>query len=169
MAYNECLRKYGSVAVWKYCTKIFDYLSLSTIIDGTIFYDHRGLSSSIQTLDQIQSIDRKKKVTHYGPMSNLFWSDPKGNQGWRVSPRGTGYLFGNDVVQKFNTANNIDPICKAHQLVMEGYKCILLKLSWLFGLPLTTIIDAETWQPFYSWTNTSKETSPSLKPCHRKK
>ena len=24
--YDECLRKYGSVNVWRYCTDIFDYL-----------------------------------------------------------------------------------------------------------------------------------------------
>ena len=34
--YDECQRKYGSTAVWKYCTEIFDYLSLSAIIDDTV-------------------------------------------------------------------------------------------------------------------------------------
>lgn len=24
--YDECIRKYGSIAVWRYCTEIFDYL-----------------------------------------------------------------------------------------------------------------------------------------------
>ncbi|KAI4822910.1 hypothetical protein KUCAC02_008429 [Chaenocephalus aceratus] len=46
--YDECLRKYGSVTVWRYCTEIFDYLSLSAIIDGKIFCVHGGLSPSIQ-------------------------------------------------------------------------------------------------------------------------
>ena len=41
--------------VWRYCTEIFDYLSLSAIIDGKIFCVHGGLSPSIQTLDQIRS------------------------------------------------------------------------------------------------------------------
>ena len=42
--------------VWRYCTEIFDYLSLSAIIDGKIFCVHGGLSPSIQTLDQIRSM-----------------------------------------------------------------------------------------------------------------
>ena len=39
-----------------------------------------------------------------------------------MSPRGAGYLFGGEVAEKFSRANNISLICRAHQLVMEGYK-----------------------------------------------
>ena len=56
-------------------------------------------------------------------------------QGWGVSPRGAGYLFGSDVVSQFNTANNIDLICRAHQLVMEGYK-------WHFNETVLTVWSA---------------------------
>ncbi|XP_049653649.1 serine/threonine-protein phosphatase 4 catalytic subunit isoform X1 [Accipiter gentilis] len=79
--YDECLRKYGSVTVWRYCTEIFDYLSLSAIIDGKIFCVHGGLSPSIQTLDQIRTIDRKQEVPHDGPMCDLLWSDPEARHG----------------------------------------------------------------------------------------
>jgi serine/threonine-protein phosphatase 4 catalytic subunit len=34
--YDECKRKYGSVNVWRYCTEVFDYLSLSAIVDGKV-------------------------------------------------------------------------------------------------------------------------------------
>jgi len=51
--YDECLKKYGSVNVWKYCTEIFDYLSLSAIIDDRIFCVHGGLSPSMNSLDQV--------------------------------------------------------------------------------------------------------------------
>lgn len=64
--YDECLRKYNSVTVWRYCTEIFDYLSLSAIIDGKIFCVHGGLSPSIQRLDQIRTIDRKQEVCVWG-------------------------------------------------------------------------------------------------------
>ncbi|KAI4496208.1 hypothetical protein M0804_000018 [Polistes exclamans] len=133
--YDECLRKYGSITVWRYCTEIFDYLSLSAIIDGKIFCVHGGLSPSIQTLDQIRTIDRKQEVPHDGPMCDLLWSDPEDTQGWGVSPRGAGYLFGSDVVAQFNSANDIDMICRAHQLVMEGYK-------WHFNETVLTVWSA---------------------------
>ena len=57
--YDECLRKYGSVNVWRYCTEIFDYLPLASIIDDKVFAVHGGLSPSISTLDEIKVIDRK--------------------------------------------------------------------------------------------------------------
>ena len=55
-------------------------------------------------------------------MCDLMWSDPDESAGWSVSPRGAGFLFGGDIVEKFNRENKIDLICRAHQLVMEGYK-----------------------------------------------
>ena len=120
--YDECLRKYGSVNVWRYCTEIFDYLSLSSIIEDKIFCVHGGLSPSINTLDQIRVIDRKQEVPHDGAMCDLMWSDPEDIDGWGLSPRGAGYLFGGDVVAQFSSTNNIELIARAHQLVMEGYK-----------------------------------------------
>lgn len=120
--YDECLRKYGSVNVWRYCTEIFDYLSLSALIDEKIFCVHGGLSPAINTLDQIRTIDRKQEVPHEGAMADLLWSDPEEIDGWGVSPRGAGYLFGSDVVANFIDTNKVNLIARAHQLVTEGYK-----------------------------------------------
>jgi serine/threonine-protein phosphatase 4 catalytic subunit len=120
--YDECLRKYGSVNVWRYCTEIFDYLSLSAIVDDRIFCVHGGLSPSVNTLDQIRTIDRKREVPHDGAMCDLLWSDPDDIEGWGLSPRGAGYLFGGDVVAAFCATNKIELVARAHQLVMEGYK-----------------------------------------------
>jgi len=120
--YDECLRKYGSVNVWRFCTEIFDYLSLSAIVDNRVFCVHGGLSPSISTLDSIRTIDRKQEVPHEGPMCDLMWSDPEEIDGWGISPRGAGYLFGGSIVDKFGHANNITLIARAHQLVMDGYK-----------------------------------------------
>jgi len=133
--YEECLRKFGSVNVWRYCTEIFDYLALAALIDNKIFCVHGGLSPSISTLDQIRSIDRKQEIPHDGSMCDLMWSDPEEITGWGLSPRGAGYLFGGDIVQQFNSANKIDLICRAHQLVMEGYK-------YMFNDSLVTVWSA---------------------------
>mmetsp|Transcript_13262 Transcript_13262/g.34768 ORF Transcript_13262/g.34768 Transcript_13262/m.34768 type:complete len:307 (-) Transcript_13262:105-1025(-) len=120
--YDECLRKYGSVNVWRYCTEVFDYLSLSALIEDRVFCVHGGLSPSISTLDQVRVIDRKQEVPHDGAMCDLMWSDPEEIEGWGLSPRGAGYLFGGDVVKQFNHVNKLELISRAHQLVMDGYR-----------------------------------------------
>jgi serine/threonine-protein phosphatase 4 catalytic subunit len=40
-----------------------------------------------------------------------------------------------DVVQQFNETNNVDMICRAHQLVMEGFK-------WHFNNMVLTVWSA---------------------------
>lgn len=76
--YDECVRKYGNVNVWRYCCDIFDYMSLGAVVDDRVFCVHGGLSPNIVTLDQIRSIDRKQEVPHDGAMCDLLWSDPDG-------------------------------------------------------------------------------------------
>ncbi|KAA6394551.1 MAG: putative Serine/threonine-protein phosphatase PP-X isozyme 2 [Streblomastix strix] len=133
--YDECLRKYGSVNVWRHCTEIFDYLSLSAIVEDKIFCVHGGLSPSLTSLDQVRVIDRKQEVPHDGSMCDLLWSDPDDIDGWGLSPRGAGFLFGANVVDQFNSTNKVDLICRAHQLVMEGYK-------YMFNDTLVTVWSA---------------------------
>ncbi|KAF3350600.1 Ubiquitin fusion degradation protein 1 [Verticillium dahliae VDG2] len=55
-------------------------------------------------------------------MCDLLWSDPDDIDGWGLSPRGAGFLFGADIVKVFNHRNDISLIARAHQLVMEGFK-----------------------------------------------
>ncbi len=63
--YDECLRKYGSLNVWRYCTEIFDYLSLAAIIEDKIFCVHGGLSPTINSLDDVKSICSILKIPFY--------------------------------------------------------------------------------------------------------
>ncbi|KAF3625397.1 Serine/threonine-protein phosphatase PP2A-1 catalytic subunit [Capsicum annuum] len=119
--YDECLRKYGNANVWKYFTDLFDYLPLTALIESQVFCLHGGLSPSLDTLDNIRSLDRIQEVPHEGPMCDLLWSDPDDRCGWGISPRGAGYTFGQDIASQFNHTNGLTLISRAHQLVMEGF------------------------------------------------
>lgn len=90
---------------------------MSALIDDKIFCVHGGLSPSINTLDAIRTIDRKQEVPHDGAMCDLLWSDPEDIDGWGLSPRGAGYLFGSDV---------------AAQVSIFFYKKLLINYVFLF-------------------------------------
>ncbi|KAG6986705.1 tyrosine decarboxylase 1 [Physcia stellaris] len=210
--YDECLRKYGSANVWRYCCEVFDYLALGALVLGTsstlepsplepgsqsnmppvddsieieimnsrneitarfarsrrrlldhemgssppaspsqnqdtpsktgppgtsaagstsspvsssggaVLCVHGGLSPLIDSVDKIRLLDRKQEVPHEGAMCDLLWSDPDDIDGWGLSPRGAGFLFGADIVKRFNHINDLSLIARAHQLVMEGFK-----------------------------------------------
>uniref|UniRef100_A0A7S1CC30 protein-serine/threonine phosphatase n=1 Tax=Bicosoecida sp. CB-2014 TaxID=1486930 RepID=A0A7S1CC30_9STRA len=57
-----------------------------------------------------------------GPFADLVWSDPEDIDGWAVSPRGAGYLFGGRVCAEFLHLNGLELVARAHQLAMEGFK-----------------------------------------------
>eukprot|EP00929_Paragymnodinium_shiwhaense_P067063 TRINITY_DN33743_c0_g1_i1.p1 TRINITY_DN33743_c0_g1~~TRINITY_DN33743_c0_g1_i1.p1 ORF type:complete len:305 (-),score=56.24 TRINITY_DN33743_c0_g1_i1:258-1172(-) len=133
--YDECLRKYGTPGIWKCFTDLFDYLPLTGLVENKVFTQHGGLSPNIDHLDDVRKIDRIQEVPHEGPMCDLVWSDPDDRMGWGVSPRGAGYTFGQDCSEKFNQANGLMLIARAHQLIMEGY-------NWCHEQQVVTIFSA---------------------------
>lgn len=119
--YDECIRKYGSPNAWKLLTDLFDHLPLTAVVEEQVFCLHGGLSPSLDTLANIQGLDRVQEVPHEGPMCDLLWSDPDDRSGWAVSPRGAGFIFGSDVSELFCHNNKLTTVARAHQLVPDGY------------------------------------------------
>lgn len=85
---------------------------------------HGGLSPEISTVDQIRILRRAQDIPTQGPFCDLVWSDPDDLETgqWSLSPRGAGYLFGSKVAAEFLQLNDLALLCRAHQLVNEGYK-----------------------------------------------
>lgn len=133
--YDECLTKYGNVNAWKYCCGVFDLLTVAALIDEKILCVHGGLSPEIKTVDQIRCLERNQEIPHKGAFCDLVWSDPEDVETWSTSPRGAGYLFGAKVTHDFMQINSLSLICRAHQLVHEGYK-------YMFDDKLVTIWSA---------------------------
>jgi serine/threonine-protein phosphatase 2A catalytic subunit len=75
----------------------------------------------MEALDEIRTVNRIQEVPHSGIMCDLLWSDPEDREGFGPSPRGAGHLFGPDVTTKFNHINKLQMVCRAHQLVQQGY------------------------------------------------
>jgi len=120
--YDECISKYGNANAWKYCCMVFDLLTVAALIDGEVLCVHGGLSPEMRTIDQMRTIERNMEIPHKGAFCDIVWSDPDEVSGWAMSPRGAGWLFGDRVTNEFMNLNNLELICRAHQLVHEGYK-----------------------------------------------
>jgi len=57
--YTECVRKYGSSHVWTYFTDMFDFLTLSVVIDDRIFCVHGGtLPTEVSSAVPVNSFHR---------------------------------------------------------------------------------------------------------------
>jgi serine/threonine-protein phosphatase 6 catalytic subunit len=97
-------------------------MNLAAVIDGRILCVHGGLSPDIATVDHIRLLNRNIEIPHIGSFCDLMWSDPEDIEGWQPSPRGAGWLFGSKVTTEFNYVNGLELVCRAHQLVNEGYK-----------------------------------------------
>lgn len=134
--YDECKRRY-SVKLWKAFTDCFNCLPVAAIIDDKIFCMHGGLSPELTSMDQIRQIARPTDVPDTGLLCDLLWSDPDPNTtGWGENDRGVSFTFGSDIVVNFLIKHELDLICRAHQVVEDGYEFFSKRrLVTLFSAP----------------------------------
>ncbi|CAN6485766.1 unnamed protein product [Victoria cruziana] len=120
--YDECKRRF-SVRLWRTFTDCFNCLPVAALVDDKILCMHGGLSPDLKSLDQIRNIGRPADVPDHGLLCDLLWSDPdKDIEGWGHNDRGVSYTFGADKVAKFLEKHDLDLICRAHQVVEDGYE-----------------------------------------------
>jgi len=134
--YDECKRRY-SIKLWKTFTECFNYLPIAAIIDDKIFCMHGGLSPDLKSMEQIRRILRPTDVPDTGLLCDLLWSDPERDiQGWGENDRGVSFTFGPDIVSLFLKRQDLDLICRAHQVVEDGYEFFAKRqLVTLFSAP----------------------------------
>mmetsp|Transcript_20639 Transcript_20639/g.22987 ORF Transcript_20639/g.22987 Transcript_20639/m.22987 type:complete len:145 (+) Transcript_20639:436-870(+) len=84
---------------------------------------HGGLSPELKSFDQIRKLFRPSEIPDSGLMCDLLWSDPEiGAKGWGTNERGISFVFGEKVVNEMLETLDIDLICRAHQVVEDGYE-----------------------------------------------
>uniref|UniRef100_A0A1A8IKR4 protein-serine/threonine phosphatase n=1 Tax=Nothobranchius kuhntae TaxID=321403 RepID=A0A1A8IKR4_NOTKU len=115
----------------------FNCLPVAAIVDEKIFCCHGGLSPDLQSMEQIRRVMRPTDVPDQGLLCDLLWADPdKDVLGWGENDRGVSFTFGADVVAKFLHKHDMDLICRAHQVVEDGYEFFAKRqLVTLFSAP----------------------------------
>lgn len=79
----------------------------------------------------------RQLIPPLGLLCDLLWSDPdKDITGWSENDRGVSFTFGPDVVSRFLQKHDMDLICRAHQVVEDGYEFFAKRqLVTLFSAP----------------------------------
>lgn len=124
--YDECKRRY-TLRLWRIFADCFNCMPVAALVDARILAVHGGISPHLRTLDQIRGLPRPAEVPDEGLLCDLLWADPApdddGRGGWAPNhERGVSCTFAADVLSHFLRANDLDLLCRAHQVVEDGYR-----------------------------------------------
>lgn len=120
--YDECKRRFN-VRLWKTFTDCFNCLPVAALIEEKILCMHGGLSPELHSVSQIEEIERPTEIPDSGLLCDLLWSDPDPSiEGWKDNDRGVSSTFGADMLHEFLDKNDLDLICRGHQVVEDGYE-----------------------------------------------
>jgi serine/threonine-protein phosphatase PP1 catalytic subunit len=122
--YDECKRRFN-LKMHKHFSNTFAWMPVACVVADRILCMHGGLSPELVQLDQIMSLPRPLSDVHpSGLMCDLLWSDPDHMvRGWAPNnERNASFVFGADVVESFLKRHDLDLVCRAHQVVEDGYE-----------------------------------------------
>jgi serine/threonine-protein phosphatase PP1 catalytic subunit len=110
---------------------------VAAIVDEKILCMHGGLSPELLNMEQVKRIMRPTDIPDTGLLCDLLWADPdKDIVGWGENDRGVSFTFGEDVVAQFLRRHDLDLICRAHQVVEDGYEFFARRqLVTIFSAP----------------------------------
>ena len=135
--FDECKRRL-SIKCFKKIITLFNIMPISALINENILCMHGGLSKELQNIEQINKILRPTDIPNEGLLCDILWSDPNEslNEDFGSNERNISVTFSKDVVKNFLEKNNLDLICRAHQVVEEGFEFFAdMKLVTIFTAP----------------------------------
>ena len=135
--YDECKRRI-SVKCFKKITNLFNILPITALIEDNILCMHGGLSKDLNKIEQLNKIARPTEIPDEGLLCDLVWSDPSDelSENFGENERNISVTFSKNVVEEFTEKNGLDLICRAHQVVEEGFQFFAgMKLITIFTAP----------------------------------
>lgn len=134
--YDECNRRY-SIKLWKTFADVFAWMPVAAIVSERIICMHGGLSPMLINAVEIDKIQRPAVVPDAGLLCDLLWSDPTTTtELWGDNDRGVSFSFGVEALRRFLSNNNLCLVCRAHQVVQDGYEFFAARqLVTVFSAP----------------------------------
>lgn len=132
---SVCRDAFGkeSDEMYKEYNGLFSYLS-PAVLCKKILMVHGGIPNTLQTLQQINSLEKGDLDADNDILGQLLWNDPSEDcprfeLNWA---RGIHYTFGEEVFFEFLETHDLDMVIRAHEVFSEGYKyffdCNLLSI-----------------------------------------
>merc|ERR1711935_707898 len=86
---------------------------------------------------RLEPYNQQSTLRVHTPLSYFIVEDPeKQISGWGDNDRGVSFTFGHDVVTGFLEKHDLDLVCRAHQVVEDGYEFFAKRqLVTLFSAP----------------------------------
>jgi serine/threonine-protein phosphatase 2B catalytic subunit len=125
---SECLAKYD-LEFYDKVMESFDTIPVGCLVNKRFLAVHGGLSPELETLSDINGINRFSEPPKAGIFCDLLWSDPvEVDSG--VTPekykandtRGCSFFFNKEAVNTFLRRNKLLSIIRAHEAQLDGYK-----------------------------------------------
>jgi len=119
----ELQKKFGAdwQTIYRELSHLFRRFYTAVLVDERCIMLHGGVPSKAKSLEDIAYAYEKHPAESH--LEEILWSDPvEGFTGTYPSPRGAGYLFGEDVTNGFLKMLNVHFLVRGHEPVSDGYK-----------------------------------------------
>lgn len=182
---KECMKKYKSKELYEEIMMLFDAFPLAALIEdktSRFICVHGGLSPEINSISDIESLDRFCEPGKTGALCDLLWSDPleedtsfglkeEEMKEWydvrfvENPTRGCGFVFGFASTIEFLEHNQLTAIIRAHEVQRSGYGLNRFKQKGENCEPLViTVFSAPNYCDFYG----NKGALLKIKPAENK-
>ena len=130
-----CKRNYNT-KLFKEFNDCFNCMPIAAVISERVFCCHGGISPDLMVTD-ILDIERPLLIPDQGLVCDLLWSDPDPDiLDYGENNRQVSCTFGSRAVDEFLDRNDLELICRAHQVVEDGYQFFFKrKVVSLFTAP----------------------------------
>lgn len=116
-------RKFGrdGLRVYGELSGLFRRFYTAVILEGKFVMLHGGVPSEAESLEDVAFAHEQHPLKSH--LEEILWSDPvDGISGKYPSPRGAGYLFGEDVTERFLKIMGASFLIRGHEPTEDGYK-----------------------------------------------